>query len=147
MRTTLLGNNGQAPTAAPAGSFIAALPSDLKAVMVPVTKYTNNIGIANYADSITATEDYVWLPAETEVHSYSEWAGGYEGYQTERYDFYAAGNSMNAFKHTDTKTGAYKWLRSPRCSESGVFVICSADGGVTAFVANKSCSITPCFAV
>ena len=152
MRTTLLGNNGQAPTAAPAGSFIAALPSDLKAVMVPVTKYTNNIGNANYASSITATEDYVWLPVWYEISgSSNEWEGGYVTNHTKRYDYYKAGNRAAAYKHTATTDGAKYLLRSPSIGSKDVFCgVCPISGNdymQNGFLADKSEAITPCFAV
>ena len=43
MRKTLLGNSGT-PSSPPANSMLAALPSDLRAVMKSVTKYSDNTG-------------------------------------------------------------------------------------------------------
>ena len=65
MRKTLLGNS-KSPTSPLANSFIAALPSDLRAVMKSVTKYTDNTanGGGNQSSYVTATTDYLWLLAE-----------------------------------------------------------------------------------
>lgn len=66
-RNTLLGNSGT-PTSPPANSFMAALPADLRAVMKPVTKYTDNSGVgSNTSGAVTATTDYLFFLAEFEV--------------------------------------------------------------------------------
>ena len=67
MRTVLLGNNNT-PTSPLSGSFIAALPADLRKVMKGVTKYSDNTGGgSDTASYVTATTDYLWLLAEWEV--------------------------------------------------------------------------------
>ena len=47
---------------------MAALPADLRAVMKPITKYTDNIGGGtNDAGNVTASVDYLPLLAEKEI--------------------------------------------------------------------------------
>ncbi len=59
-RKTLYGNDGT-PTSPLANSLMAALPSDLRAVMQPVTKYTDNTGNAsNSSGNVTTTTDYLF---------------------------------------------------------------------------------------
>ena len=75
MRKTFLGStdieNGDAtPTTAAspaANTLMAALPADLRAVLKPITKYTNNVGNSSEASAITATIDYLPLMSEFEV--------------------------------------------------------------------------------
>lgn len=74
MRKTVLGNSGT-PTSPPANSLLAALPSDLRAVMKPITKYTDNVGndTGNVESNVTATTDYLVLYAEFEVFGEPVW--------------------------------------------------------------------------
>ena len=59
-RKTLYGNDGT-PTSPVANSLMAALPSELLAVMQPVTKYTDNTGnSSNTSGAVTATTDYLF---------------------------------------------------------------------------------------
>lgn len=67
MRTVLLGSN-YTPTSPLSDSLLAALPSDLRSVMKACTKYSDNTGGgSNIASHVTATTDYLWLPAEFEI--------------------------------------------------------------------------------
>ena len=43
------------------------LPQDLAGAIVPVRKATNNVGITNSADSVTVTDDRLWLFSAREV--------------------------------------------------------------------------------
>ena len=79
MRKTLLGNTNS-PTSPLANSLMAALPSDLRAVMKSVTKFTDNTanGGGNQSSYVTATTDYLWLLAEFEVQGSHTYANSYE---------------------------------------------------------------------
>jgi len=46
---------------------MAALPSDLRAVMKSCTKYTDNKGGGNTASNVSSTTDYLFLLSEYEV--------------------------------------------------------------------------------
>ena len=112
-RKTLLGNSNT-PTSPLANSFMAALPADLRAVMKPVTKYTDNTanGGGNQAGYITATTDYLWLLAEFEVQGARSYANSYEKDSQLQYDYYKSGNSKIAYKYNATGSAVYWWLRS-----------------------------------
>lgn len=111
MRNSVLGNNGT-PTNPVSGSLMAALPSDLRAVMKPITKYTNNTGHGSNVD-ITATTDYLFLLAEFEVFGNRSQANHAEQNFQLQYDYYKAGNSRAAYNHTAMSTSVRWWLRSP----------------------------------
>lgn len=113
MRKTVLGNSNT-PTSPLANSLMAALPSDLRAVMQPVTKYTDNTGnSSNSSGAVTATTDYLFLLAEFEVFGSRSGANQYEQNSQAQYDYYKAGNSRVAYNHSAVSTAVWWWLRSP----------------------------------
>ena len=124
MRETILGNSGT-PSSPPAKSLLAILPTELKAVLRPVTKYTDNT--AAEGGKITATTDYLWLLAEFEVMGIQrEGMMDVEGNQGEPYsqlpyDYFRAGNSKEVYKHNDTASNATIYLRSPSGNIRGDF--------------------------
>ncbi len=146
MRQTILGNNGT-PSAPLAGSFIAALPSDLRAVMKGVSKYTDNVGGATLAeDSVTPTEDYLWLLSEYEVSGTRTNANAAEKNYQKQYDYYASGNSAKFYRYDNTSYSAYYWLRSPAESTSNEYWCYYATSPNTSAV-KISRGICPCFCV
>ncbi len=114
MRKTLLGNSNT-PTSPLANSLMAALPSDLRAVMKAVTKYTDNVGNAtgHTAGNVTSTSDYLFLLSNYEVQGNDGYANSYEKNSQAQYDYFKAGNSKVAYKHSTTGTAVWWWLRSP----------------------------------
>lgn len=146
-RNTLLGNSGT-PTAPPANSFMAALPSDLRAVMNPVTKYTDNTGNAsNTSGAVTATTDYLFFLAEFEVQGTRSWANQYEQNYQAQYDYYKAGNSKVKYRHDATGTAVYHWCRSADYYNSRSFCIVDTDGGANSDYAYRSSGLAPGFCV
>ena len=146
-RNTLLGNSGT-PTAPPANSFMAALPADLRAVMKPVTKYTDNTGNAsNTSGAVTATTDYLFFLAEFEVQGARSYANQYEQNYQAQYDYYKAGNSKVKYRHDATGTAVYHWCRSARYGSSTNFCFVGADGGANARSASVSRGLAPGFCV
>lgn len=147
MRKTLLGNSNS-PTSPLANSLMAALPSDLRAVMKSVTKYTDNTGNAsNSSGNVTATTDYLWLLAEFEVQGGRSYANQYEQNSQLQYDYYKAGNSKIAYKHTAVGTAVWWWLRSPNCSGNGnYFCYVNTGGGNDTDTAYYSAALLPGFA-
>lgn len=125
MRKTILGNSGT-PSAPPSGSLLAALSSDLLAVMKPATKYSDNTGGgSNTASYVTSTTDYLFLLAEFELYGNRTIANSAEqNYQTQ-YDYYKAGNSKIHYNHSDTATAVYTWLRSVKATDSMQFCLSS----------------------
>ncbi|WP_417176552.1 DUF6273 domain-containing protein, partial [Anaerotignum sp.] len=115
-RKTLYGNSGT-PSSPVSNSLMAALPSDLLAVMQPVTKYTDNTGNAtNTAACVTATTDYLFDLAEFEVFGSRSYANSYEQNYQLQYDYYKAGNSKVAYNHSAVSTAVRWGLRSPSYS-------------------------------
>lgn len=146
MRKTVLGNSNT-PTSPLANSLMAALPSDLRAVMQPVTKYTDNTGnSSNSSGAVTATTDYLFLLAEFEVFGSRSGANQYEQNSQAQYDYYKAGNSRVAYNHSAVDTAVWWWLRSPSCSYNYTFRRVYTDGYNSGNTAYYSAGVRPGFA-
>lgn len=52
---------------------MALLPDDLRGLVVPVTKLTNNVGVTSDEASVTATADSLWLFSAHEVAGDVDW--------------------------------------------------------------------------
>ena len=147
MRKTLLGNSNT-PASTLENSLMAALPSDLLAVMKTVTKYTDNTGGgSNSSGNVTATADYLFLLAEFEVFGTRYWANQYEQNSQKQYDYYKAGNSRVAYNHSAVSTAVWWWLRSAYYSGSRPFCDVSTDGSYGISDASYSAGLRPGFAV
>lgn len=145
-RKTLYGNTGT-PTSPISNSLMAALPADLRAVMQPVTKYTDNTGnSSNSAGNVTATRDYLFDLAEFEVFGVRNYANQYEQNSQQQYAYYKAGNSKVANKHTAVNTAVWWWLRSPYYYNSNSFVIVWTGGYYNFSYAYYSGGLRPGFA-
>ena len=146
MRKTVLGNTNT-PTSPLANSLMAVLPSDLRAVMQPVTKYTDNTGnSSNSSGAVTATTDYLFLLAEFEVFGSRFGANQYEQNSQAQYDYYKAGNSRVAYNHSAVSTAVWWWLRSPNYNYNINFRDVYTDGTNSSGSANYSAGVRPGFA-
>lgn len=148
MRNTLLGNSGT-PTSPTANTLLAALPSDLRAVMKSVTKYTDNTanGGGNTASYVTATTDYLFLLAEFEVQGSRTYTNSYEQNSQAQYAYFKAGNSKIAYRHTATGTAVWWWLRSANYGNERYFCSVYSNGRAHDDFANYSAGVLPGFAV
>lgn len=147
MRKTLLGNSNT-PDSTLENSLMAALPSDLLAVMKTVTKYTDNTGGgSNSSGNVTATADYLFLLAEFEVFGTRYWANQYEQNSQKQYDYYKAGNSRVAYNHSAVSTAVWWWLRSAYYYGSVIFCDVLTDGSYDRYGAYYSAGLRPGFAV
>ena len=147
MRKTLLGNSN-APTSPLANSYMAALPSDLRAVMKSVTKYSDNTGGgSNTASYVTATTDYLFLLAEFEVQGSRSYANSAEQTYQLQYDYFKNGNSKIAYKYNATGTAVYWWLRSADYNYSNFFCCVNTDGSAGISYAYYSLALAPGFVV
>ena len=145
MRNTLLSQNPLSPGSK---SFMAALPSDLRAVMKSVTKYSDNTGgTTNAASAITATTDYLFLLSEWEVQGARTYASQYEQNYQQRYAYYANGNSKVFYRHSATGSTAFWWLRSVRAGGSGYFCRVYTDGSAISAGSGFSIGVAPAFCV
>lgn len=147
MRRTILGNTN-APTSPLSGSLMAALPSDLRAVMQSVTKYSDNTanGGGNTQSYVTATTDYLFLLAEYEVFGTRYYANSYEQQYQAQYAYYQAGNSRVAYNHSAVSTAVWWWLRSAYYNSSRNFCRVGTDGGYATNLAYYSAGLRPGFA-
>lgn len=145
-RKTLLGNSGT-PTSPPANSFMAALPTDLCAVMKSVTKYTDNTGNAsNSSSAVTTTTDYPFFLAEFEVQGARSYANQYEQNYQAQYDYYKAGNSKIKYRH-DANVAVFYWCRSAVYNNNTGFCGVQTNGDASNTGAISSRGLAPAFCV
>lgn len=147
MRNTILGATS---TSATSGRFMAAIPSDLRAVLKSCTKYTDNTGNAsNSSGNVTATTDYMWLCSVFEVFGEQKNANQYEQDRQEQYAYFAAGNTKVKYGAgaQSSSTDVYWWLRSPYFDGDNRFCVVNDSGFVYHYEANNSLGVAPCFCV
>ena len=146
MRKTVLGSDAS-PTSPRANTLLAALPADLRAVMKPITKYSDNTGGANNTASyVTSTTDYLPLLAEFEIHGARTYANSAEQNYQQQYAYYQAGNSKVHYKHNATGTAAIAWCRSVDATNTGSFCRVTTGGNPGSCYAYSSWAVAPGFA-
>lgn len=132
-----------------ANTLMAALPADLRAVMKPITKYTDNKGnSSDVAANVTSSLDYLPLLAEQEIFGGNRtYSNQYEKNSQVQYAYYSAGNSKVKYRHSATGSTACWWERSPFYNYSHDF--CSVGTGGTAYANDAGCSrgLAPAFMV
>lgn len=148
MRKTVLGSNSASATSPAANTLLAALPADLRAVMKPATKYSDNTGGgSDTASYVTSTTDLLPLLSEFEYHGARSYANSAEKNYQAQYDYYKAGNSKVHYKHNATGTAAIVWCRSVSSSDSYSFCRVYTDGSAYGNDASDSWALAPCFFV
>lgn len=131
-----------------ANTLMAALPSDLRAVMKPMTIYTDNTGGgSNTASNVTASVDYLPLLAEYEIFGTRSYANSSEQNHQAQYAYYSAGNSKVKYRHSATSSAAWWWERSPIYGDSGAFCYVDAGGNAGGDGAGSSGGVAPAFRV
>lgn len=128
---------------------MAALPADLRAVMKPITKYTDNKGnSSDVAANVTSSLDYLPLLAEQEIFGGNRtYSNQYEKNSQVQYAYYSAGNSKVKYRHSATGSTAYWWERSPFYGSDGYFCCVYTGGGANFDNAWGSCGLAPAFMV
>ena len=127
---------------------MAALPSDLRAVMQPMTIYTDNTGGgSDNASYVTKTTDYLPLLAEYEIFGTRTYANSAEKNYQAQYAYYSAGNSKVKYRHSATGSTAWWWERSPYCYNSGTFCYVYTGGNAYSSAARYSYGVAPAFRV
>lgn len=131
------------------GTLMAALPSDLRAVMKPMNIYTDNTGGgSNTASYVTKSVDYLPLLAEYEIFGTRSYANSAEQNYQAQYQYYKNGNSKVKYRHSSTSSTAGWWERSPRYSGgSSSFCFVGAGGGAGYGSAWVSFGLAPAFRV
>lgn len=147
IRTQVLDADASSATNGRSNSFLAALPSDLQAVLKQCTKYTNNTGQTSSQSAVTSTQDWVFLLSEYEVQGAITYSNSYEQNYQQQYQYYANGNSKIKYRQSSPSTTAWWWLRSPRASYSVSFCGVNADGSASNPNASNSLGLAPGFCV
>lgn len=130
------------------GTLMAALPSDLRAVMKPMTIYTDNTGGgSNTASYVTASVDYLPLLAEFEIFGTRSYANSAEQNYQQQYQYYKNGNSKVKYRHSSTSSAAYWWERSPLYGNSSYFCVVYTNGNAGYTGARYSLGLAPAFRV
>ena len=128
-------------------TLMAALPVDLRAVMKPMTIYTDNVGSAkDNAANITASIDYLPLLAEFEIAGTQTYANTFEKDYQAQYEYYALGNNRTKYRYNNTSKSTYWWERSPYSGSSTYFSLVY-NGNMYHYETLKSCGIAPIFRV
>lgn len=131
-----------------ANTLMAALPSDLRAVMKPMTIYTDNTGGgSNTASNVTASVDYLPLLAEYEIFGTRSYANSSEQNHQAQYAYYSAGNSKVKYRHSATSSAAWWWERSPYYDYSNTFCFVNTNGFANYNHAWYSIGVAPAFRV
>lgn len=144
MRTNICGTS----LSSYSGTIIAVIPAALRAVLKPITKYTDNTGnMASAASAVTATTDYFFLLSEFEVFGSISLGNSNEASKQAQYAYYSAGNSKIKYKHNETSFIAAWVLRSPTANTSAFFVYVLGDGARNNILADLSSGVAPGFCV
>ena len=140
-----------AKTSPVANTLMAALPSDLRAVLAPWIIYTNNyVGGSTSAADVTTSIDYLPLLAEFEIFGARSYANQYEQNSQAQMTYYKNGNSKIKYKHSSTGTAVNWWTRSAGTASSYpkiMFVWTTPQGTCYTETVDKSEGIAPAFRV
>lgn len=131
-----------------ANTLMAALPSDLRAVMKPMTKYADARGNAStHSNYVIASIDYLPLLAEFEIMSKSSYGNPYEVDKQKRYDYYSAGNSRVKYRQSLHDSTAICTTRTASSKDNGNFVTIYTSGNASMNSAFVSYGLAPIFKV
>ena len=127
---------------------MSCLPSDLRSVMKPVTKYTDNTGNeSNVETNVTTSVDYLPLLSEYEVFGSRSYANQYEKNYQAQYAYYSSGNSKVKYRHTETSSSVYWWVRSPAYYNSYTFCYVDNYGNANSNKSRYSRGVAPAFLI
>lgn len=150
MRTAVLGTS----ITSYSGTFLGALPADMRTALKNVTKYTDNTGGAcTAAASVTATTDYMFLVSPYEMAAIKANSGyppalpnPYEYEKQKQYDYFRAGNSkIFYYPYGGGVSEAAIWSRSPNGYNDGGYYCYASDGREG--MAHYSYAILPCVCI
>lgn len=131
-----------------ANTLMAALPEELRAVMKPMTIYTDNVGDGTQtASNVTASVDYLPLMSVTEVRNSTSGINIHEADYNQQYAYYASGNSTIKRKHNAQSTAAKYWTRSPNGYFSIPFISVDENGDTSGINTAYSLGLAPIFRV
>ena len=133
-------------TSPKADTLLAALPSDLRAVMRLRTHYCDNTGnSSNTAANVTSVVDAISLFMEYEVFGARSYANQYEKDKQAQFAYFANGNSKKWYKYDATGTELSScWLGSPDYSSASGFCI-SREGSASDYSAYYAFGVPAAF--
>jgi hypothetical protein len=127
---------------------MSCLPAELRAVMKPITKWTNNVGNSgDTEEKVTAMIDYLPLLAEFEIFGTRSYANSYEQNHQVQYEYFSAGNSKVKYRHSATSSTATWWERSPSYNNTNSFCSVYTNSAASHRVAYYSYGVAPAFMV
>ena len=130
------------------GTLMSCLPSELRSVMKPIVKYSDNVGNASDAEaSVTSSTDYLPLLSEFEVFGARTRANSHEQAKQQQYAFFSAGGNSRKFHFSNAATPVTWWVRSPHYSYSHFFCLVNNYGTAGSTSSRYSCGIAPIFLV
>ena len=148
--TSRVGYNAGTTTATKpvSNTLMSCLPSDLRAVMRPMTVYTDNKGnSSNTSANVTTSVDYLPLLAEYEIFGTRQRANQYEKNHQAQYAYYLNGNSKVKYRHSSIGETAIWGTRSPYYSDAIEFCIVYANGVYATAYSRSSYGLAPTFMV
>lgn len=129
-------------------TLMSCLPADLRAVMKPIVKYTDNVGGGtDTAENVTALIDYLPLLAEFEIFGTRSYANSTEQTYQQQYAYFKAGNTKKKYRHSATGSTAFWWERSPSYGNTSSFCTVRANGGADYYRAHYSYGVAPAFLI
>ena len=96
---------------------------------------------------MSSTTDYLFLLSEYEVFATHQYCNDAEPNYQAQYDYFKAGNSKVANKHSATGTAAVWWLRSPNFLANYYFCAVSSSGSLDDYNAHIAYGVVPGFVV
>lgn len=131
-----------------ANTLMSCLPAELRSVMKPITKWTDNVGGGTDTETnVSAMVDYLPLLAEFEIFGSRTYANSYEQNHQVQYEYFSAGNSKVKYRHSATGSTAGWWERSPYYSTATGFCRVNASGSANLNFAHYSNGVAPAFMV
>ena len=127
-------------------TLMAALPANLRAVLKPITKYTDNVGNKSIsASAITATTDYLPLMAEFEVFGTRKYANENEQMRQAQYQYYKDVNDKKRYRYNEESVSSNWILRSPYFNTNNYFCYVSYNGSSNYNYSGSSLGLAPVF--
>lgn len=147
MKANILVGNGT-PSSPVTDTLLAALPADLRAVMVGCTKYTDNVGGGtSVSGNVTKTQEYICLLDEFEISGSSVYGNTESQNYQKQYEYYKSGNSKIHYKHSDNYAEAISWTRGVQKNVGTNFCSIKTNGDIASDGSGWSESISPIFFV
>lgn len=123
-----------------AGQIIWALPEEVRNLMVPVTKWRDNVGGGTSdAENITATEEMVSLLTEYEILGETVNANPHEADKQMQYEFFANRGAFSMYATYSSSDVRHTWTASPAAANTtGFIVMMGGSGSSTVYDANSN---------